>query len=107
MYTMNTAFQEVAITSYKGTPKGILPAAGQNNILLCIIIIVIICLYSGGDVLGTVHGRGRRRRGGTGLLFALFLLVALGGTGGGGRNLNTNLINVTTDPVGTDDVIDL
>lgn len=110
MCTMNEALREIAATEFKGIPKGILPTNGQNNnIIIIIVAIIIICCCSGGNEICLPGGRGRRRRRGrssNGLLF-LILAALLLGRNNGGRNINTNLINVETDGPEDDDIIDL
>jgi hypothetical protein len=124
MYTMNRALQESAI-GYAGT--GAFAAGGRavaapaaaaptNNLILIIIVVIIICACSGfGADPGVDHcGRRRRRRraggiriGGNALLF-IILAFLFTGASGGGRNINTNVVNVSPTDVGAeDDFIDL
>jgi hypothetical protein len=78
---------------------------GNNNLILIIIIIVLLCNCGGaGDILGSYAPRRRRRRGrrtgsgsGSGLLIGAVLgLLVLGNNNNGGRNANTNIINLDT-----------
>jgi hypothetical protein len=83
---------------------------GNNNTLLIIIIVIVLCgCFGQGDILGSQGRRRRKRgrsRGGSGSrLWPIFILLALLGNNGGGRNANTNIINV--DTAAEDDYLDI
>ena len=109
MYTMVGTAKDVVVKDCRGSRVDVRSGGGllnNNNLLLLVVAIVLICCLCGGnnDFIDSFGGGGRRKRrggtgigGGFGLLWLLIPFLFLrGGTGAGGPNTNTNIINVDT-----------
>jgi hypothetical protein len=102
MCTMKQLVKDVASNGCKNSCSPF--NTGNNNLLWIIIVVVLLCSCGGaGDILGGYGGRrrgrgrrGRRRGTGNGLVLGVLLGLLLLGNNNGGRNANTNIINLDT-----------